>query len=243
MSRLRLVFDPTPHDALTQVASGPALLADVPAAEWVRMYVPPPTLAFSGKDCAAAGIRAAATAARTHGFAPVRRGPGGRAAAYHEGCVVVDHIGPGSFDEPISARFKRFAGFYRRVLRGLGIPAEIGAVPGEFCPGEFSVNDGAGHKVVGTAQRLTRTGWLFSAIVLVRDPEPLRRVLIDVYAALGLYWSPDTVGTLDATAPGLTVHDVAEAVIAAYRQDFRVDLLPPPALSPALDRFRVPTEQ
>ena len=241
VSRLRLVFDSTPHDALTQVASGPALLSALDGdGDLVRLYQPPPTLAFSGKDCAGTGIAAAAEAARAHGFVPVRRGPGGRAAAYHRGSLVIDHVGTDAYAEPISARFARFGAFYRGVLRGLGVPAEVGEVPGEFCPGEYSVNDGAGHKVVGTAQRITKAGWLFSAIVLVRDPEPLREVLIDVYAALRLDWDPSTVGTLDGSAPGLTVAAVGEAVIAGYRRDFDVSVIDPPVSAPDPERFRAP---
>lgn len=241
MTRLRLVFDHTPHDALTQVAAGPALLSELDGTgDLVRIYRPPPTLAFSGKDCAGPGITAAAAAARAHGFAPVRRGPGGRAAAYHHGSLVIDHVGTDAYAEPISARFARFGKFYREVLRDLGVRAEVGEVPGEFCPGEYSVNDGRGHKVVGTAQRITRNGWLFSAVVLVQDPEPLRQALIEVYAALRLDWDPSTVGTLDGSAPGLTVGAVGEAVIAGYRRDFDVNVIDPPVSAPDPERFRVP---
>jgi len=37
-------------------------------------------------------------------------------------------------------------------------------VPGEYCPGEFSINDGHGHKLIGTAQRLVRGAWLFGTV-------------------------------------------------------------------------------
>ena len=44
------------------------------------------------RDARLPGFEAAAAAARAHGFAPLTRRAGGRAAAYHHGCVVVDHL-------------------------------------------------------------------------------------------------------------------------------------------------------
>ena len=77
-------------------------------------------------------------------------------------------------------------------------------MPGEYCPGEFSVNAAGTTKLVGTAQRLTRHGYLFSAVVLVTDPDPVREVLVDAYAALGLDWRPASVGAVADHAPGVT---------------------------------------
>src|SRR6478735_1641247 len=87
---------------------------------------------------------------------------------------------------------------------------------GGYCPGEFSVNDGHGHKLVGTAQRLVRGGWLFGTVILVTDPEPVRQVLTNVYAALGLDLEPGTVGAVETTVPGVTVGDIKSAVLEAY---------------------------
>ncbi len=102
------------------------------------------------------------------------------------------------------------------ALRTLGVDAALGPVPGEYCPGEFSINDGHGHKLVGTAQRLVRGGALFGTVILVADPEPIREVLTAVYEQLGLSWDPGTVGAVQTTAPGVTVDDVHAAVRAAY---------------------------
>ena len=86
-------------------------------------------------------------------------------------------------------------------------------MPGEYCPGEFSVNAAGTTKLVGTAQRLTRHGYLFSAVVLVADPEPVRAVLVDAYAALGFDWRPASVGCVADHVPGVTVADVADALL------------------------------
>lgn len=54
------------------------------------------------------------------------------------------------------------------MLRRLDVPeARVGQVDGEYCPGEFSINVGGRAKVVGSAQRVTGTGALFSTVVQV----------------------------------------------------------------------------
>jgi octanoyl-[GcvH]:protein N-octanoyltransferase len=247
------------RDPLLDSALGPALLQTVAAAggpETLRMYRPRPTLAFSGRDCAAAGIGDAAGAAAAAGFTPVRRGPGGRAAAYHAGALCLDHVGidvsgqlagaPGAFGpQQIRPRFIEFGHLLTDALRAVGVDARLGPVPGEYCPGEFSINDGRGHKLVGTAQRLVRGGWLFGTVILVTDPEPVREVLIPVYRALGLDWDPQTVGAVQSTAPGVTVTEVRAAVLHAMG---RLGVFEPVPIDAGLlevaagraDRHRVP---
>ena len=217
------VFDdtvPGVRDPVLDCAVGPALLqrvADLGGPELLRLYRPRPTLAFSGRDCASPGIGEAAAAARSAGFVPIRRGPGGRAAAYHSGALCIDHVGPDREGiAHIRSRFSVFGDLLTGALRDLGVDARLGPVPGEYCPGEFSINDGHGHKLVGTAQRLVRGAWLFGTVILVTDPEPVRDVLITVYDALGLAWDPATVGAVQSTVPAVTVPDVHAAVLHAH---------------------------
>ncbi|WP_373283525.1 lipoate--protein ligase family protein [Sediminivirga luteola] len=183
----------------------------------LRVYRPRPTVAFGARDRLLPGFQAAAEAARAHGFTPVLRGPGGRAAAYHEGSLVIDHIEPDdSFLADTRGRFERFGEQYVRALRGLGVDARLGPVPGEYCPGEHSVNAAGRVKIIGTAQRVVKGGFLFSSSIVVTDPAPIRAVLTDVYAALDLDWDPATGGSITETAPGVTVDAVAAAVIGEY---------------------------
>lgn len=210
------------RDQLLDIALGPALLQQAAATggpELLRIYRPRPTLAFSGRDCASAGISAAAESSFAAGFTPVRRGPGGRAAGYHRGALCLDHVGPDvSGVAEIRPRFAVFGELLAGALRDLGVDAAVGPLPGEYCPGEFSINDGRGHKIVGTAQRLVRGGWLFGTVILVADPEPVREVLTDVYQALDLEWDPGTVGAVDGSAAGVTVDDARAAVLGAYER-------------------------
>lgn len=186
----------------------------------LRIYRPRPTVAFGQRDARLPGFAAAAAACREQGFEPLVRKAGGRAAAYHEGCVVLDHIEP----EPNAvarslARFAEFAQLLATALQGAGVPAGVGEIPGEYCPGEYTVHGGTGTgriKLVGTAQRVVSGAWLFSSVVVVQDAAPLRRVLDSVYAALGLEWNPATAGAAEDLVPGLTVDDATAALVSGY---------------------------
>lgn len=191
----------------------------------VRYYRPAPTLAFGRRDSFLPGFRGAAAAARRHGYTPVIRGAGGRAAAYDEGCLIFDEVVPSA--ESMAGIHDRFAAEARRqaeALRRLGVDAEVGAVPGEYCPGQFSVNAGGRVKLIGAAQRVVRGAWLLSSVVVVRSADVLRAVLEDVYAALDLAWDPATVGEVAAEAPTLGIDDVRTALLDQYAA--RYELIP-----------------
>jgi len=217
---LLLAIDRQSRDPLQDIAIGPAWLRQVAAGEAapaLRIYRPRPTVAFSGRDCLEPGIPQAIRVAREHDFVPVRRGPGGRATAYHRGAVGLDHIGSGPHQfDGIRQRFHAFGQLLAEALRSLGVDAQVGPVPGEYCPGEFSVNDGRGHKLVGTAQRLVRGGWLFSSMIIVTGAQSVADVLDPIYRALGLQWDPATVGAVEDAIPGITVDRIEAAVVQAY---------------------------
>ncbi|SDT33051.1 hypothetical protein SAMN04489743_2456 [Pseudarthrobacter equi] len=188
----------------------------------LRLYRPAPTVAFGQRDTRLPGFDAAAQACRDNGFEPLVRRAGGRAAAYHQGTLVVDHIEPD--DDAIAGSKRRFGYFgelFADALRRVGVQAAVGEIPGEYCPGEFSVHgtaaaDGSRIKLVGTAQRVVAGGWLFSSVIVVEDSAPIRKVLTDSYAALGLDWDPATAGAADDLVPGLTVEAVTEALLETY---------------------------
>ena len=183
----------------------------------LRMYRPAPTVAFGRLDALRPGFAAAAAAAREHGFEPVLRAPGGHAVAYHEGCLGIDEV-IGEAD-PIAGmhdRFARSGELLAAALRTLGVDSRVGRVPGEFCPGDFTVNARGAVKLVGTAQRVVRRASLLAASVAVRDAGALRDVLVDVYRALELDWDPATAGGVADEVPGIDVDAVERAVLAAY---------------------------
>jgi octanoyl-[GcvH]:protein N-octanoyltransferase len=216
--RALLVRESSPRPPALEVAVSHALVERVSAGELgpvLRIYRPAPTLAFGRLDRLRPGFADAVAAAREHGFEPVVRAPGGHAVAYHDGCLVVDEITPER--DPIAGMQDRFAQSAERLaqaLRAVGVDVRVGRVPGEFCPGEFTVS-ARGVKLVGTAQRVIRHGSLLAASVTVTGGDALRAVLTDVYAALELDWDPATAGAIETV--GLDA--VEDAIVGAYEWD------------------------
>ncbi|WP_026555036.1 lipoate--protein ligase family protein [Arthrobacter sp. 35W] len=209
--------------AAADLARGLDLLADAKTGRMgalLRIYRPEPTVAFGQRDAHLPGFPAAAEATRSLGFEPLVRKAGGRAAAYHQGCLVVDHIQPQP-DAIVQAkgRFGFYGELLAEALRSVGVQAAVGEIPGEYCPGEFSVHGtGANQsvKLVGTAQRVVSGAWLFSSVVVVQNSAPIRDVLTASYAALGLDWDPATAGAAEDLVPGTTVDAVEQAILDVY---------------------------
>jgi lipoate-protein ligase A len=189
----------------------------------MRLYRPAPTVAFGQRDAKLPGFEEAVRRCRGLGFEPLVRKAGGRAAAYHQGCLVLDHVEPHA-DAIMGAksRFSQFGELLAGALRQTGLTAAVGEIPGEYCPGEFSVHGvhpaDPAHKVklIGTAQRVVSGAWLFSSVIVVQHSAPLRQVLTESYDALGLEWDPATAGAADDLLPSLDIGAVADAVRRAY---------------------------
>lgn len=186
--------------------------------EAVRIYRPTaPVAVFGRRDTLLQGFTSAAQAAAAAGFEPLIRATGGRAVAYTGNALVVDHIGydpnvTGTHDQ----RFRVFGESLAATLRGLGIAAQVGAVPGEYCPGAHSVNARGAVKLIGTAQRLVKNAWLFSSLIIVGDEDRLRPVLTEVYGQLGQPFDAASVGSLTSEQRALTIDAVESAVMAQY---------------------------
>jgi octanoyl-[GcvH]:protein N-octanoyltransferase len=187
----------------------------------VRVYRPrTPVVAFGRRDTLLPGFPAAVRAARDAGFTPVVRAPGGRAVAYTEQSLVVDHVSPeADAFAGTDRRFRTYGNLWAGVLREHGVDARVGAVPGEYCPGAYSVSARGRVKLVGTAQRMVRAGWLFSAVAIVDDADVLRPLLTEIYRALDLPFAAASVGSVRAEAPNLSLDRLESAVVAAYDRD------------------------
>lgn len=190
----------------------------------VRIYRPEPTVSFGQQDTRMDGYDHAVRRSLHHGFTPVVRRVGGRAAAYHPGSLVIDHIQPE--DDAMFGfrqRFEYFGELFTGALQRLGVNAGVGEIPGEYCAGEYSVHAVLGDehriKLAGTAQRVVKGAWLFSTSLIIENGQAVREVLTDVYSALGLDFEPHTAGAVQDAAPGVTVNDVIEELLAQYRRD------------------------
>ncbi|RCW39708.1 lipoate-protein ligase A [Halopolyspora algeriensis] len=188
----------------------------------LRVYRPTaPVVAFGRRDTLRPGFDAAVEIVNKAGFTPVVRAPGGRAVAYTENSLVVDHIG--TAPDSLSGKDDRFSGYadlWGEVLREQGVDAHTGSVPGEYCPGAYSVNARGRVKLVGSAQRILRRAWLFSAVAVFDGADVLRPLLAEVYDALELPFDGDSVGSIRTEAPGLTLASLEEAVLDAYDHHF-----------------------
>lgn len=247
-----LIRDNDRGNAAFELALAGALLeaaAHARSGPTIRSYRPPPTVAFGRQDAFLPGFSDAAAAAWTHGFTPVLRAPGGRAAAYDGGSLVIDETVPEQ--DSMSGIHDRFADNAERnaqVLRALGVDARIGKVPGEYCPGDFTISAGGRTKLIGSAQRVVRGAWLFSTVVVVEGSARIRAVLTDVYAALGLEWNPLTVGAVVDAAPTIEIDALELALLDRYGDRYKlVRTAVAPEIAAAaersIDRYRIPRTQ
>ena len=199
---------------LKRVATG-----ELPAT--FRLHRPARELAFSKQDRAAAGFEAAVRAARELGFEPVIRLAGGRAAAFHEGTLAFAWASPAQ--RPVAGtheRFEAIAGLVARALRRLGVEARVGEIPGEYCPGAWSVNARGETKLAGIGQRLIAGGAHAGAVLVVSGSDLLRSALEPVYAALELDWDPATVGSIEDEVPDVGLDHAEDAILAELAAEY-----------------------
>jgi lipoate-protein ligase A len=148
---------------------------------------------------------------------------GGRAAAFHEGTLALAWASPA--ERPVAgtrARFERLAGMVARALRGMGVDARVGEVPGEYCPGAWSVNARGAVKLAGIGQRLIAGGAHAGGVVVVSDSGLLRSALEPVYEALELDWDPATAASVEDEVAGATLDGVEAAIIAELGRHFEL---------------------
>jgi octanoyl-[GcvH]:protein N-octanoyltransferase len=199
---------------LRRVAAG-----ELPAT--FRLHHPARELAFSKQDRAAPGFEAAVAAARRIGFEPVVRLAGGRAAAFHEGTLAFAWASPA--ERPTTgthARFERIAGLVARSLRRLGADARVGEVPGEYCPGAWSINARGRTKLAGIGQRLIAGGAHAGGVVVASGSALLRDALVPVYKALDLDWDPATAGSVEDEVPDANLDAVEAAILAELDAEY-----------------------
>jgi lipoate-protein ligase A len=237
---MQIIRDGFPEDPALDVAIGRALLDGAAGGRLgatLRVYRPGATVAFGRLDRLRPGFAAAVAAARAHGFEPVLRRPGGHAAAYDEGSICFDQVLPDAEAVPsLQERFRAASDLIAGALRALGVDARVGEVPGEYCPGSWTVNAAGRVKLAGTAQRVVRGASLLGAVVVVRNGARVRAVLEDVYAGLDMPFDPSTAGAAEDAVPALGVDAVEGALLAAYAEG--ATLVPGPLDAATLGRAR-----
>ena len=217
---IRITTEGHSHRAALDTAVSSALLrrvADGAEPETLRLYTPPDVVAFGPQDTRSPGYAAAAAAARASGFEAIERLAGGRAAVFHRDAVAFSWTMQDSTPRgDVMARFDETSDIVMRALRRLGIDARVGAVPGEYCPGQHSVNARGARKIMGVGQRLVRGAAHVGGVVVVADSARVRDVLIPVYDALGLQWRPETVGSVADELGAVDYGAVAQAILDEF---------------------------
>ena len=219
MSRqIALVTDSYPAVPGLDTTLARALLRAVSAGhlgETFRIYSPGRVLAFGKRDAIEPGFGMAAAAAARLGYTPLVRLAGGRAAVFHENTLAFGWTMP--IDDPrtgIHDRFQELADLMVRAFARLGVASAVGEIPGEYCPGRFSVHNTAGRKVMGVGQRLARAAAHVGGVIVVDDAAAINDVLHPVYGGLDVAFDPGATGALSDTATGPTGSTVVEAIVA-----------------------------
>jgi octanoyl-[GcvH]:protein N-octanoyltransferase len=227
---LRLIRQSFPDRPQFGTAVSRATLIRVAAGELpatIRIHRPAREVAFGRQDVVSPGYPAAVRAAEAAGFAPVERLAGGRAALFHEGTIAIARAYPDP--QPPRRTFARFEEMSELVvaaLASIGVDARVGEVPGEYCPGAYSVNARGASKLVGIGQRMIRGGAHVGVVVVVSGSRLLRDTLVPVYEALGLDWDPDTAGSVsDELGREVDGDEVVDALLSQLhgRQALRED--------------------
>jgi lipoate-protein ligase A len=187
--------------------------------ETLRLYVPDDAVMFSMLDAHRSGFKKALQQADERGFPGVFRLAGGHAALFHSQCLAFAWAMPATKShQGIRSRFELVSQWIQRGLARAGVPAQVGEVPGEYCPGEYSVNALGKKKLMGVGQRVIRGAAHVGGVIVVREAERIRDILTDVYADLELDWDPDTAGAVEDTVPGVTPEDVLQALLEELRE-------------------------
>jgi octanoyl-[GcvH]:protein N-octanoyltransferase len=216
------VIDPAPwHTAREQIDFSLTLLRQVAerpeGAPVLRIYRPQPTVAFSRRESLMVGFTDAVEQAQSQGFSPIIRPTGGRAVAYDHSSLVLDLITwDGKDRKDNDQHFAQTSEVFADTLCQLGIDARVGPVPGEYCPGRYSINARGLVKVVGTSQRVSRGARLLSASIPVADQSHARQALIACNRALGFDWDETTFAALTDEVPGLSVSEVEAALTERF---------------------------
>jgi lipoate-protein ligase A len=227
VEQLRLIRHSFPEQPELSTEISRTILRRVAAGELpptIRIHRPGDEVAFGRQDIASPGYEAAAEAARAAGFAAVERLAGGRAAVFHQGTIAIAR----AYSDPqppkrTYARFEEMAGLIADALRGLGVDARVGEIPGEYCPGAYSVNARGQTKLAGIGQRMIRGGAHLGGVVVALGGQEVARVLEPVYRALELDFDPATSGSVsDELEREVDPGELEEAVIAELAKRYEL---------------------
>ena len=205
------------NEPVMDAAISSAILKQVSAGhlnETLRLFKPKRTLAFAPRDIRDPNFQKAVDSAIAHGFQPVKRLTGGRAAVFHEGTLGFAWTIPDSNPRfNVEIRFKSISDLVKQSLCKLGFDARIGEVTGEYCSGKYSVNLNGNIKVMGVGQKLATRASHIGGVIVVKDSNLTRSILSDIYKDLQIDWNPETAGSLDDINKSIKIDDVRNSML------------------------------
>jgi octanoyl-[GcvH]:protein N-octanoyltransferase len=224
---IKLITSGHPSPAHLDTAISRATLLDANdglRVETLRIHRPSRIVAFGRQDVLSDNYPLAVKAASTAGFAPVERLAGGRAAVFHEETIAFAWTVP----EPdpkssITRRFEEISEIVVVALRSLGVDASVGEIPGEYCPGAYSVHARSKVKLMGVGQRLTKHAAHVGGVIVVDHEHLVTQAINPVYQALGLDWEPSTSGSVSTEAPHADWETTADALVAAFSHRYQLE--------------------
>lgn len=204
------------HPELDMSFSGKLLsaVAQGETPESMRIFRPGRTVAFGRLDRMRPGFDDARRVAIAHGMTPVLRHAGGHAAAYDSDSLIIEVFR--RHDQGLrglESRFIEMADLLQRAFAQAGVSLVLGELPGEYCPGRYSLHLPGGPKVVGIAQRVLTDASLTTAVAVVDGGEALRTVIAAVYEALELPLEVNTVGAVTDQYPEASCELVQQTLI------------------------------
>jgi octanoyl-[GcvH]:protein N-octanoyltransferase len=194
---------------LQRVSSG-----DLP--ETLEVSRPHRIVAFGKHDVLTDGFADAVDIALTHGFDPTIRIAGGRAVVFHRHTVRFAWTLP--MTDPVIRMHDRFRTVAQHVVATLGtfgVPATMGELKNEYCPGAYSVHVPDTGKVMGQGQRLARHAAQVAGMIVVSDADAVNGVLLPIYATLGITMDPSATGAV-ATRVDVDADSVAGELIEQF---------------------------
>lgn len=217
---IRLILEGFPDPPALDTAVSRVILQRVSAGrdpDTLRIHRPAPVVALGPLDRISPGFGDAVAAARERGFSAVHRLAGGRAAVFHDQTLAFSWV----VHDPTPRfrtrnRFREISEIVAGALRGLNVDARVGPVPGEYCPGEYSVNARGRTKLMGVGQRIVAHAAHVGGVVVVGGSRSIRDVLVPVNEALGIDWDPVTVGSVQDEVSSITWEETEEAIVSAF---------------------------
>ncbi len=237
---MRLIEARCAGDPALDTALSRALLERVAGGhhpEVLRLHRTDDVMAFSVLDRTRPGFADATAAARKAGFRPVIRLAGGRAAVFHTHTLAFGWSRPtAELRAGIHERFREMSELLRTAIAALGVDARIGEVPGEYCPGEYSINAGGRVKLAGIGQRVIRGAAHVGGVIVVAGAKRVSEGIEPVYRALDYPFETASVGSLEDELGSCRLDEAAGAVREAFAARFDLDDAEPDDETRALAR-------